>query len=99
MDSLQELARLHGILPAYDDATGRRREAAPESLLRVLQILGAPAGGMADVADALRQRRRVPWERGLEPVSLAWDGAPAEVTLRLPSRAAEGTLHGRLTLE
>lgn len=99
MDSLQELAQLHGILPAYDDATGRRREASPESLLRVLQVLGAPVGGMADVPDALRVRRRAPWERGLEPVSLAWDGEPAEVTFRLPSRAAETTLHGHLTLE
>ena len=99
MDSLQELAQLHGILLAYDDATGRRREATPESLLRVLQILGAPVGGMADVADALRRRRRAPWERGLEPVSLAWDGEHAELTLRLPSRAAESTLHGSLALE
>jgi 4-alpha-glucanotransferase len=99
MHSLQELAQRHGILLAYDDATGRRREATPESLLRVLQILGAPVGGMADVADALRVRRRVPWERGLEPVSLAWEGEAAELTLRLPSRAAEGILHGILTLE
>ncbi len=98
-DALEELARLYGILPAYDDATGRQRVASPEALLRVLQILGAPAGGTADVAAALHARRRAPWERGLEPVILAWDGEPAAFTLRLPTRMADDTLRGRLALE
>src|SRR5579883_1459326 len=94
-DALEELARLYGILPAYDDVTGRRRVASPEALLRVLQILGAPVGGMADVAEALHARHRAPWERGLEPVILAWDGEPAAFTLRLPTRMADDTLRGR----
>src|SRR3954452_13498173 len=98
-DELKELARLSGVEPSYEDAGGRLREASPDSLLRVLRVLGAPVERPGDVADALRRRRETLWRRRLEPVMLAWDGGPADVAIRMPSAEAAGRLQGTFHLE
>lgn len=99
VSELHELAQLHGVALAYDDVTNRRREASPESLLRVLQVLGAPVQRMADVPAALRERRQARWQGGLEPVTLAWDDGPAELVVRFPARQAAGKMQATLRLE
>src|SRR4051794_13263473 len=83
VNDLKELARLCGVEPGYVDIRGQRREASPEALLRVLRLLGAPVERVEDASDALRQRREARWLRRVEPVSLAWDGGPADVTVRM----------------
>ncbi len=88
--ALQELARLYGLQTTYDDATGRRQEISPDSLIRVLQILGAPLRRAAEAPGALRERRQALWRHALEPVSVAWDGRADGLTLRLPERQAAG---------
>ena len=80
---LQELARLYGVQTAYHDALGQHREATPESLLAILAALDAPVFGMADVEEALRERRAELDARLLEPVAVAWEGGPLELDLRL----------------
>src|SRR3954447_20067844 len=98
-DRLKELARLHGIELSYVDAGGRIREAITGPLLRVLRVLGAPVDRSGDVAEALRLRREAPWRRGLEPVTVAWDGCADGVSIRLPSAEAGARLRGAVFLE
>ena len=93
---LHKLATVWGIDIAYRDVTGRRCESSQESLLAVLPILGATVSGMAEVPDALRERRRTLWQRCLEPVEVAWDGAIDGIRLRLPLRQAHGSIECRL---
>ena len=90
--ALRRLARLHDIQTAYTDIAGKVREASPEALLRVLQHLGAPVRRLEDAPAALRQRRLALWRRGLPPAHVAWEGTRSAVPLRLPARAAPGTL-------
>jgi 4-alpha-glucanotransferase len=99
VSSLHRLAEAWGVQTAYVDAISRRREASTESLLRVLQALGARVTRAGEARTALRERRQQLWRRGLEPVGVAWDGGPATIRLRLPARQAHGLLHGRLRLE
>ena len=86
LDSLHELAELHGVCTWYQDVTGQRRDASPEALLRVLQALGAPIQRVEEASDAVRQCEAQAWQRVLEPVTIAWEGRPAEIHVRLPTR-------------
>lgn len=97
--SLRQLARLHGVQTAYYDVSGLRKEASRESLLRVLRALGTPAETLRDVPAALRERRQALWQRGVEPVIVAWEGSPAEVKLSLPVQSMSGSLACELKLE
>lgn len=96
---LQQLARLYGVQTAYYDVSHRRRPASPEALLRVLQALRAPVEKIYDVSDALRERRQALWQRGYEPVVVAWDGGPVETELRLPADLPSSPLAYHLQLE
>jgi 4-alpha-glucanotransferase len=88
VDLLRQLAEAYGVYNSYHDDQGRVQEASPEALLAVLRVLGAPLRNIDDAGDALRQRREAEWRRPLEPVLLAWDGQPGDVSLRLPAATA-----------
>jgi 4-alpha-glucanotransferase len=90
VSGLSTLARMYGVQTAFYDVERRRQQASPEAVLIVLRALGAPVETFADVADALRERRREVWARGVEPVTVAWDGQPVAIDLRLPAASAEG---------
>ena len=96
---LHNVARLFNTQTIFYDAFGRLREPPPEAVLRVLRILGAPIERMDDLADALRQRRQFLWRRGMDPVMVAWDGAPLRLKLRLPRPLAALELRYRIDLE
>ncbi|MGD2116508.1 MAG: 4-alpha-glucanotransferase, partial [Acidobacteriota bacterium] len=81
---LAELARLHGIQPAYRDAFGHRREASRETLLALLRTLGVPVESSADVPALLESRREELERRPAEPVAVAWEGR-LELPVRFPS--------------
>src|SRR5947209_4978573 len=98
-EPLIQLARRYGVQTSYQDNAGQRRDAAPESLVRILQALGADLARLEDAAQALRERDQSVWRRRLEPVSLAWDGGPAEVLVRLPARQDRGQVRVLLRLE
>lgn len=85
ISALYRLAKLYGIQTAYRDVTGRRRQADPLSLLAVLRALGAPVENLAAVPEALRARQQQHWQQALEPVTVAWQGKPVRVALRLPA--------------
>jgi 4-alpha-glucanotransferase len=96
---LSTLARIYGVQTAFYDVEDRHQRASPEAVLRVLRALGVPVETLADVTDALRQRRRELWARGVEPVTVAWDGQPVGIDLRLPAKSSDGSVRCQLALE
>lgn len=96
---LHRLARAHGVQTLHRDGFARPVKAAPEIVLSVLRMLGAPVEHLDDVPEALRQRRESLWRRAAEPVIIAWDNAPLVVKLRLPAELAEAAVHYSLELE
>lgn len=81
--ALLELARLRGVETAYRDASGRRREATAEPLVRVLRALGSRLDGPSDAPRALAAHREALARRPLEPVAVAWDGRPGRLRIGL----------------
>jgi 4-alpha-glucanotransferase len=101
MDSLaalQALAESYNVQTFYWDDKGQRQEASPEALTAVLRVLGASLQNPEEAEAGLRERRQALWRTPLEPVTVAWDGNPAEVALRLPA-SSSGSLHYHLILE
>lgn len=96
---LHKLARSYGVQTAYYGMAHRRQQASAESLLAVLQALGAPVETFNEVASAWRHRQQQLWQRVLEPVTVAWDGEPVVIEVRLPSWGMDALLAGHLTLE
>ena len=96
---LHRLARLYSVQTKHRDGFARPVEPAPETILSVLRVLGAPLERMNDLPQALRQQRQFLWRRGLEPVAVAWDSAPVQLKLRLPASLAEEVVRYRIELE
>jgi 4-alpha-glucanotransferase len=98
-DPLEQLARLYGVQSSYTDASGRRRRAGRASLVAVLRAMGAAIESSRDAVEALRSRREELAAEILEPVTVAWDGEPTPVPVRVPQRMADRRIHGRAVLE
>lgn len=96
---LHRLCRRYGIQTAYYDMNGHPSYATTESLLAVLGSLRAPVTKLEDAGAALKEHRQTFWQRSLEPVIVAWDGAPDPALLRLPADCADNVLDCRLSLE
>ncbi|ACY14478.1 4-alpha-glucanotransferase [Haliangium ochraceum] len=95
---LKTLAELTGVLLSYHDGTGQLRECTPEALIHILQLLGVEIAGEEDASAALVRYRREQWETFVPPCLVAWDGAPAALSIQLP--ASEGGAYSvTLTLE
>ena len=96
---LHSLARLHGIQTAYHDHAGRYVGAAPEALMAVLRALGVRIRSAEDIPGALEHRRRVLWERVVEPVVVAWLPDPGTLTVRVPDTLTDGAVRVVVGLE
>ncbi len=96
---IRELASLYGVQTNYYDFEGRRRWASSEALLPVLRALGAAAESPEDIHDALRHRQQELWNRPGRPVTVAWDGIPADQQLRMKSTATNRSVKCTLRLE
>jgi 4-alpha-glucanotransferase len=96
---LSTLTRMHGVQTAFYDVEGHRQQASPEAILLVLRALGVPMESFADVGNALRERWQELWARAVEPVTVAWEGEPVGIDLRLPATSAEGTVRCYLAPE
>jgi 4-alpha-glucanotransferase len=81
--ALYTLAELYGIKTKYWDGLGKHREAPVESVVAVLQELGAPIRTLEDVPAALEDRRRVLATEVVAPVVVTWgdEVLPFRVTL------------------
>jgi 4-alpha-glucanotransferase len=99
VDPIYELATLYGVHTAFHEISGQERTASPDALLQVLRALGASLARVADAATALRERRQILAQRCLEPVHVAWNGNPTELSLQLAAAEAGSTLRCRLKLE
>lgn len=87
--SLRRLARAWGVQNSYLDLEGRRRVADPEALLAILRVLGAPLERLEDAGEALRAWRRDLFATPVDPVTVAWLGRAARVTVRVPAEARD----------
>ena len=96
---LTELARLYNVQTSYCGVDSKRREASPETLLRVIRALGAPVENPGQIQDALREKRQALWQAPMSPVLVAWDGQPGAFLLRCPSGWAGKDLDICLELE
>lgn len=97
--SLRRLARLYGVQTAYYDFFKKRRDASRESVLGVLELLGAPVQGIEDVPGAIRARTQEHWQRVLEPVVVVRPGHRSSVEIRLPAARAGTRLSCSVRLE
>lgn len=96
---LRKLAASYGVQSRYVDVHGKLTISNPESVISVLQSLGAPLAHAEDAKDALRQRRQALCRRALPPVVPLWDDELPGVRVTLPSRLASRHLSAKLFLE
>jgi 4-alpha-glucanotransferase len=96
---LGAVARLYNVQSVYIDAFGHLIEPPAEAILSVLQLLGAPVERMEDLPDALRQRWQSLWQRGVDPVTIAWNEGPTTLTVRLPIQHAGAAPSYQIRLE
>jgi len=90
---LRRAARLLNVQTVHYDGLGQRVEPPPESILRVLGMVGAHVDKMSDVAGALRERRQFLWQQAIDPVIVAWNGGPTCLNLRVPSQLAQAAVN------
>ncbi len=83
---LAELCALYGVRTGYKDTKGQWQESPPESIVAVLQALGAELegrtnggvkGGEGRLRAAIKARKKEISSRVVEPVVVAWEGKPA----------------------
>jgi 4-alpha-glucanotransferase len=98
-DPLRYLAGLYGALTEFHDNSGKRYDATPEALIRVLRGLGSSIDHPEQATQAIRERELAVWQRRVEPVQLYWDGFPVPVRLRIPARLASEKLQVTLQME
>src|SRR4051812_46825073 len=99
VEVLRTLAHSYGLQTQYDDVRGQRCVAPPESLVAVLQSLGAPISKLPDAPLALKARHHELSLACLEPVVLAWDGLATGFPLQLSARKAEGRFSAQIIEE
>lgn len=80
---LARLADLYGVQASYRDDRGRVRCSSEQSLLAALAALGAGVTGRRGLDAAVRAREAEWWDRLMEPVLIAWDGALPAPVLRM----------------
>jgi len=98
-DALLALARSCGIHPVYHDIRGVERHASPDALVAALRAFGVPIDRPAQAAAAFRAREQDHWRQVVDPVTVAWDGAPPATILRMPDSRASSIADCHLDLE
>ena len=98
-ETIKRLAALHGVQPAFTDASGIRRTASLESMARVLAALGSPAESENQASQSELRRLADLDARLIEPVTPAWAGRVNFARLAVPDEGLAGRLGWRLSLE
>lgn len=92
-DLIRELSELCGILPEYWDMGGTRHEASTGTQKAILCAMGINADSDEAFADAIKKRRRHPWDSFLAPVTvLSCSAASLNVAAYLPLSSGEERL-------
>ena len=97
--TLRKLAASYGVHTSYIDVHRKRVESNPESVLAVLQSLGAPLERIDDAGDALRARRLALTQVVLPPVIALWDDGVDGIQMTLPAELGSRSLEASLHLE
>jgi 4-alpha-glucanotransferase len=77
MTPLHELATELGVELAWRGVDGRTHVVGDDTVRAICRELGADVSRVEDARDALRAVRDAKAAAGMEPVAVAWDGAPA----------------------
>ncbi|HWI58970.1 MAG TPA: 4-alpha-glucanotransferase [Bacillota bacterium] len=96
---LQQLAQRLGIQTSYLDMGGRQQEASPETLKAILALWGIETDNSQAIQEALREQEQRHWRQPLAPVTVAWDGQPTQIEVRLPADLEPREAHCQLHLE
>ncbi len=99
LDPLKQLASGYGIQTSYIDMEGDQQRASPATLKAVLGLLGVTAGTQKQIREALLELELGRWRQPLPPVTVAWDGKPTRLPLRLPANLDRWQTCCRLRLE
>ncbi|MFC1914860.1 4-alpha-glucanotransferase, partial [Chloroflexota bacterium] len=94
LSMLHQLARLYNVQTAYYDVAHHRQQSSTDSLLAVLQALGAPVTSLSEVSSALRERRQALWQRIFEPVTVVWGRKYPLIKVCLPVKLTDCSLKG-----
>ncbi|HJQ79194.1 MAG TPA: 4-alpha-glucanotransferase [Lacipirellulaceae bacterium] len=90
------LLRDCNVQAAYEDVTGRRRRASVDALLSLLQSLGIEIDRPDQATGILRARQHERSLQGIEPVHVAWNGAPQPIAISLPAAFGGGQIDYRI---
>src|SRR3954453_851822 len=86
---LHALARAMGIAVRWRDNDRGIRTCSDETLLATLQMLGLDVARPEGAGAARKRLDHARATQLLEPVAVAWDGAPPALTVRMPARGAD----------
>jgi alpha-1,4-glucan:alpha-1,4-glucan 6-glycosyltransferase/4-alpha-glucanotransferase len=96
LNQLRILARSYGIDDRGAGPKRSRTTASPETLLAVLQSLGAPLAGLHDIADAQVARDRTLWSEIAPTVLVAWNGQIGQgIAIRIPKTMVDRSVCAR----
>lgn len=93
-----ELLRDCQVQPIYNDVTKRRRRAPVDALLALLISLGMDVQSPSQASEILKARRHERFERGIEPVQVAWNGAARPAAISLPASLKDASLDYQLSM-
>jgi 4-alpha-glucanotransferase len=96
---LNQIAHLYNVQTSYYGVRHRRRQASVESVLGVLQALGAPVASGNDILSAVRERTLELKRRLVEPVTVAWNGERPKVRICIPVKLDNAAMTCRLETE
>jgi 4-alpha-glucanotransferase len=99
ISQLYRLARLYNVQTAFYGVRHHRHTAMADSLIAILQALGAPVMSLSDVSSALRERIQSQWKQIMEPVRVAWDGERPIIIITIPVDMARTPCNGRMEME
>ena len=97
--NLKQLARLFGVQTEYRDDANRKRLVSAESIVGVLEALGASARSDRDVQYAIREKLQNNARECVPPVVIAWTGSRPQVDIRLPESLSLTSISTVLRLE
>jgi 4-alpha-glucanotransferase len=85
---LDRLAEHYGIVPAYTDNWGRRREVSDATRRALLAAMGVPVASDGELRSSLERLEAEAWGEVLPPVAVLRAGAPLATVVSLPAPAS-----------
>lgn len=96
---LRELANAYGIQTSYYNISHKRKSAADDSLLAVLDAIGKTTHDKNTLPTALYEFQRKKFQQKIEPVIVAWDGELSAILIQLDQDQALAKVNCCLTHE